>query len=505
LLLLPPARENARNYVDRSREAGDRSPLFLRSPLTAINAQTTQEEFTRTSSLDWWRTVPTMSAARPRTPRPTIAALRWLAVYVLAVTVPLFALLPVPGTGFGFGWDFPMALGYAGLAMLGVQFALTARFRRATAPFGIDIVYYFHRYLAVCALLVVGAHYVLLRALHPEALGSADPREAPLHMSAGRAALALFVLVVVVALLRRRLGLEYDRWRLMHAFFATAAFALALWHLHGAGRFLDAAWKQWLWAAYGVFWVGLIAWVRVVRPWRTRAQPWEVVTVRPERGRVWTLEMRPRVPATLRFAPGQFAWVSLRASPFAMREHPFSIASSAARADRIELSIKALGDFTGTISDVRPGETAWVDAPYGTFSIDDYPRAAGYAFVAGGIGIAPIMSMLRTLADRGDRRPLVLFYGNRVWDRTAFREELETLASRLSLRTVHVLLEPHAGWTGEHGFVTEEILMRNLPPERHRFHFFLCGPTPMTKSVETSLAALGVPAAHVHSEIFDWV
>src|SRR5512144_3240489 len=91
----------------------------------------------------------------PATPRAALASLLWLGVYVLAVTVPLFALLPGPAAGLGFGWDFPMALGYAGLAMLGVQFALTARFRRATAPFGIDIVYYFHRYLAVFALAVI--------------------------------------------------------------------------------------------------------------------------------------------------------------------------------------------------------------------------------------------------------------------------------------------------------------------------------------------------------------
>jgi predicted ferric reductase len=188
-----------------------------------------------------------------------------------------------------------------------------------------------------------------------------------------------------------------------------------------------------------------------------------------------------------------------------MREHPFSIASSAERGQRIEVSIKALGDFTATIKDVKAGETAWIDAPYGTFSIDDHPQAHGYAFVAGGIGIAPVMSMLRTLDDRRDRRPLVLFYGNRAWDRVAFREELDALSARLDLRVVHVLLEPPHDWTGERGFVSEEILMRHLPPERHLFHCFLCGPTPMTTSVEQSLAALGIPAAQVHSEIFDWV
>ncbi|MFZ5541412.1 MAG: ferric reductase-like transmembrane domain-containing protein [Pseudomonadota bacterium] len=450
-----------------------------------------------------------MSRPAPRRrsgPRTARDAVLWLAVYLAAVTVPLFALLPGPAAGRGFVWDFAIALGYAALAMFGVQFALTARFKRATAPFGIDIVYYFHRYLAVAALAVVLGHYAILRIANPAALGPADPRVAPAYMSAGRVALALFALVVVSSLARRALRIDYDRWRIAHAALATTAFAAALWHLLGAGRFLDTAWKQALWAAYGAFWVLLIAYVRVVRPWRVARRPWKVAEVRAERGRVWTLALEPaHATAGLRFAPGQFAWLTLRASPFAMREHPFSIASSAERPRRIELSIKELGDFTSTVKDTQPGETAWLDAPYGAFGIDEHPDAYGYAFVAGGVGIAPIMSMLRTLADRGDRRPLVLFYGNRVWDRVAFREELDALAQRLDLKVVHVLQEPPAEWTGERGLVTEDVLMRHLPVTRHRFDYFLCGPVPMTKRVERALAALGVPAARVHSEIFDWV
>jgi predicted ferric reductase len=210
-------------------------------------------------------------------------------------------------------------------------------------------------------------------------------------------------------------------------------------------------------------------------------------------------------------APGQFAWPSLRASPFAMSEHPFSIASiasSAERGDQVELSIKELGDFTSTIKTVQPGETVWLDAPYGSFGIDWHAQAEGYVFVAGGIGLAPILSMLRTLADRGDRRPLTLFYGNRVWERVAFREELEALGQRLALRVVHVLLGPPADWTGARGFITQEVLARHLPlepAERARNEYFLCGPTPMTSGVERVLTALGVPGARVHSEIFDWV
>lgn len=439
---------------------------------------------------------------------PATRALLWLLVYVVAVTAPLFALLPGANSGRGFTWDFAMALGYAGLAMFGMLFALTARFRRATAPFGIDIVYYFHRYLALWALGVIGVHYAVLRVWHPATLGAADPSVAASHMTAGRVALALFVLIALTSLARKRLNLDYDLWRITHALAATLAFGAALYHVHGAGRLLDTPGKRALWIGYGTFWLALILYVRVVRPWRITRAPWRVADVRPERGRVTTLVLEPAAAgAGLRFAPGQFVWLSLHASPFAMREHPFSIASSAEQPRRIELSIKALGDFSAAVAAIRPGEVAWLDAPYGTFGIDEYQEAAGFVFVAGGVGIAPILSMLRTLADRGDRRPLLLFYGNRVWDRVAFREELESegLSRRLDLKVVHVLQEPPPHWQGEVGFVTEDVLRRHLPAARDSFEVLLCGPTPMTKCVERSLATLGVPAARVHSEIFDWV
>lgn len=443
---------------------------------------------------------------RPRRATPVLEAALWIAAYLLVVTAPLFLLLVGPRPpGRGFWWDFAMALGFAGLAMMGVQFLLTARFKRATAPFGIDIIYYFHRYLAVVGVGILLAHYGILRVDNPTALGAADPRVAPPYMSAGRVALLLFALLVVTSLTRRALRLEYEAWRLSHALLATLAVLLALWHVVGSGRYLATPWKQALWLGYGLFWVGLLVHVRLLRPWRIARTPYRVAEVRPERGRVWTLVLEPVEHAGFRFEPGQFAWLTLRHSPYALREHPFSIASSAEHVGRVELSIKELGDFTRTIKDVRPGELAYLDAPYGAFTIDRYPHAPGYVFISGGIGVAPVMSMLRTLADRGDRRPLSLFYGNRVWERVAFREELELLARRLDLKVVHVLREPSQDVACEAGFVTRDVLERHLPRDRAELECFVCGPTPMTRSVERSLAELGVPAARVHSEIFDWV
>lgn len=437
---------------------------------------------------------------------PLLAAVTWLLVYLVVVTAPLFVLLlgPVPPPG-GFGWDFAMALGFAALAMMGVQFILTARFRRATTPFGIDIVYYYHRFLAVFALAIAALHYLIIRFDNPAALGTASPLQAPAHMSAGRAAIVLFILLVASSLIRRRLRFDYDLWRWTHALVATLAFALALWHVLGTGYYVSTDWKQGLWAGYGLFWIALVGHVRLARPWRLLRNPYRVAGVRHESGDAYTLVLEPEGHAGMQFQPGQFAWLTLGASPFALKEHPFSIASSAARVGTIELGIKAVGDFTRAVAHAQQGQKAYLDGPYGAFSTDRHPGAPGYVFIAGGVGIAPIMCMLRTLADRGDQRPLILFYGNRRRERTLYREELDALTRRLNLRVIHILGEPPEGWDGERGLLTQAMLDRYLPGGCGKLHYFVCGPTAMTQFAEKWLAALGIRATQIHSELFEWV
>lgn len=436
--------------------------------------------------------------------RSTGGAVAWVAAYLLLVAAPLVVLLvgALPA-GAGFWWDFSMGLGFAGMAMMGVQFALTARFRRAAAPFGIDIVYQFHRYAALIALSLLVAHYLIVRTDSPQALGPLNPLAAPFHMSAGRLALALFAVVIVTSLWRKPLAIAYDRWRIWHALLATVAFLAAVAHIEGVGYYTAAPWKRSLWTAYTLSWLLLVAWVRIARPWTLQRRPWRVAEVRPERGKAWTLALEPDGHAGMRFAPGQFAWLTLRSSPYRFSEHPFSFSSSAEVEGRLEFTIKELGDFTRTIGSVQPGEIAYVDGPYGVFTSERYPRAPGFVFVAGGVGIAPVMSMLRTAAARGERRPLTLVCANDRWEDAIFREELENLRERLDLRVVHVVAEPAADWSGERGYVDQALLARHLPPERRLAEFFLCGPKAMTDATQQALRALGVPLARVHFELFD--
>lgn len=431
----------------------------------------------------------------------------WIALYLLLVLAPFAALLPgelPPSRGVWF--DLSVALGFAGMAMMGVQFALTSRFRGLSAPFGIDVIYLFHRYLAWVALAVVAAHFAILWLFETAALGpTIDPREAPWELTAGRAALLCFALAVVTSEWRKPLRLEYGLWRYLHVALATLGFGAAVAHIVGVGNFTAAPGKRALWLSVTLAWALLLVWVRIVRPWRQQGRPWRVVEVRPERNDTVTLALEPEGHEGLRrFMPGQFAWLTLRASPFGLREHPYTIASAPEQLPRVEFGIKALGDFSAEVARVRPGERAWLDAPYGVFSIDRHRDAPGLVGVVGGVGITPLLSMLRSMAARGDRRPVWLFCGNKGWDDVAYREELETLRGKLDLQLVHILEEPPEDWKGECGLMTRELLERHLPAAlRGRMHYFLCGPTPMTEAAEAALRTLGVPSGQIHTEIFE--
>jgi len=174
----------------------------------------------------------------------------------------------------------------------------------------------------------------------------------------------------------------------------------------------------------------------------------------------------------------------------------------AENADRIEITIKELGDFTSTIKELSPGETVYVDGPYGNFSMDEH-HYKDIIFIAGGIGSAPVMSMLRTFADRGCDRHLTFFYGNPTWESIIYREELAEIEEKIDLNLVHVLERPPEDWQGEKGFINAEVLKRNLPENYKDCTFFLCGPLPMIEAVERALHSLEVPLRHIHSEQYE--
>jgi len=428
-----------------------------------------------------------------------------IGLYFLISTIPLlFALIGAPIPSKGFWVEFSVALGFIGLAMMGLQFAITARFTGLANPYGIDVILQFHKQISIVAFAFILAHPVILFVVEPSNLKLLNIFTAPWRAIAGIFSVIFLTIVIATSIWREKLGLNYEIWRIVHGVFAILAVLLALLHVVGVGRYVSLPWQQGLWIVMSLALVSILIYVRLVKPFRLLTHPYIIDSVKEERGDSYTLSLRAVGHEGMKFHPGQFAWLTLQNSPFAIEEHPFSFSSSALKPDKLDLTIKALGDFTEKARNTTPGTIAYIDGPHGVFTTDR-EEGPGFVFIVGGIGITPIMSMLRTFADREDVRPIILIYGNKSWEGVTFREEIEELKEKLNLKVVHVLEEPPENWSGGTGFITTELLEEHLPEEKLRYRYFICGPEKMMEVALDAVRAHGVSLENVRLEKFNLV
>lgn len=429
----------------------------------------------------------------------------WACLYAALALLPLVVVaLGERPAARHFALEAGAGLGFVGMALMALQFVLTGRFRRFGRGFGIDNQLQFHRHMGLVGFAFVLAHPVVLLVHDGGYLAFFDPTVNLPRALALTAVIGAMGLLVGTSLWRKALRIPYEWWHVGHGLLALLVVGVGTVHILQVGHHVSSPWEQVLWVAMTGAVVGLFGYRRLYRPWRLGRTPWEIVEVRPERGRCWTLRLEPRGHAGLAFEPGQFCWLTVGRTPFSLEQHPFSLSSSATEPGAIEVTVKELGDFTRTVADLAPGTTAFVEGPYGAFTLDPEGEDAA-VFVAGGVGITPVMSILRTLAARGERGQYLLFYAGRDLDTMLFRDEIEALADAIGLRVVHVLESPPPGWEGETGFVRAEVLDRHLPEPARTAAYYVCGPGPMMDVVETALVARGIERRRILSERFEIV
>jgi predicted ferric reductase len=440
--------------------------------------------------------------------RNTLSGLIWVLVYLMFCLTPL--LLTVgqqdPG-GRPFLVELSIALGFVGLSIMALQFALIARFKVVAAPFGIDALLRYHVQITFVALTFVIAHPVLLFVADSKYLKLLNLATAPWR--ARFAVTSVFLLLVLIALSvwRRPIHLRYERWQRTHGLIAVAVLVFALLHASLVGFYVTGTVRHLVYNGYIGLLILLLVWIRLLSPLIRLRHPWRVVQVSPERGGANTLVSEPVGHGGFKFDPGQFGWVAVGHSPFTITQHPFSFSSPAdtPTGGAVAMTIKAIGDFTKTIPDLAPGTRVYLDGPHGVFSMDNR-QAPGYVFIAGGVGVTPLYSMLLTMREREDVRPVTLLYASTTWDDVIFREHLAELDSRMpNLTIVHVLEHPPSGWDGECGRITPDLLRRRLPKQFRRYEYLVCGSSGLMDAMEEALVAVGVPFRQVSTERFDMV
>jgi len=265
--------------------------------------------------------------------------------------------------------------------------------------------------------------------------------------------------------------------------------------------------------ALKVVWIALFAagaaayvWHRLVRPLLLKREAYTVTDVRQETKDVWTVTLKPPAGVNLYdYLPGQFHFLTLRRDPILpVEEHHWAISSSPTELGIVSSTIKESGDFTATIGKTKPGDTALVLAPFGRFSYLLHPDERDFVFIAAGIGITPLMSMLRHMRDTQGDVSVLLLYGNRCEQDIVFRDELAEMerGDRPRLKVVHVLSKAGGQWQSEKGRIEHDTIRRHCVDELAAKAFYVCAPEAMTKNVITCLKAHGVKDSRIHFEFF---
>jgi propane monooxygenase reductase component len=205
--------------------------------------------------------------------------------------------------------------------------------------------------------------------------------------------------------------------------------------------------------------------------------------------------------AELKYKPGQYVDIKI---PDSDEVRSFSMANLPG--DQIELMIKVYpdGKFSSLLTDgeIQEGQELEVTGPYGVFTLrknSDRPLL----FIGGGAGMAPILALLRSLAEQGSTRPAVYYYGARGPQDLFHQDELAELEQRMpNFRFVPALSEcdEKDEWSGEQGLITDVV--ERCEQELGEVDAYLCGPPPMVDAAIALLDAKGVPESQVYHDKF---
>jgi propane monooxygenase reductase component len=229
----------------------------------------------------------------------------------------------------------------------------------------------------------------------------------------------------------------------------------------------------------------------------------EVVSNEPVTHDMRHLVLRLVEPTEVKFFPGQYVDIKV---PGTDETRSFSMANTSSRdSGLLEFVIKVYPDglFSHFLdTQVAVGDRLELTGPFGVFTLRE-GLETDLIFVGGGAGMAPILALLRSMAERGLQRKATFFYGARGARDLCFETELRALEEVLpGFKYVPALSEPAAGddWEGETGLITDVV--KRLAGGLKGAHAYVCGPPPMVEAAMPLLSTLGVEEKRIYYDKF---
>jgi len=197
-----------------------------------------------------------------------------------------------------------------------------------------------------------------------------------------------------------------------------------------------------------------------------------------------------------KYEAGQYVMAKLGAALFRF----FSISCSPTDEGYIEFTTRMSGsEYKSALDLLKSGDVIRIKGPFGNFTYK--PEYRKIVFLSGGIGITPIRSIMKYVSDGKIDTDIVLLYGNKNEEGIAFKKDLDEISAGKRMKVVHVLSDPTATWTGYRGYITKDIIAKEVPDYLER-KFYIVGPPGMVAALTKTLGDMKIPKENIILENF---
>ena len=197
---------------------------------------------------------------------------------------------------------------------------------------------------------------------------------------------------------------------------------------------------------------------------------------------------RFRIKEDVDFKPGQFFFVTIKIDGAERTKH-FSFSNSPTEKGYVEFTKRITESrFSRALDRLNIGDWAKLKMPYGSFTFEgEYEKIS---FLSGGIGITPIRSICKYIADKALPTDIVLLYGNHKEEDIIFRQDLDSVQeAKKNIRIVYTLTSPDVDkqvWQGRTGYIDDKMINQQIRDYNERV-FYICGPPKMVGSLTNTL------------------
>lgn len=376
------------------------------------------------------------------------------------------------------------------MILMAIAIFLSTRPRWLEKQFGgLDKMYQTHRQVAIVALLLLLAHFFVIPASGVGGIG----------LTFGKLALfgIIFIVLLTLApripLISRWLNLTYDKWRIVHKLIGVF-FIFGFLHFLMVEPISLGTIPGIYMVAFSVLGMAAYAYKLLIAGFLRPVKEYVVEQVNHLNGTCVEVVLKP-AGAPIPYQAGQFMFVHFEGDRTLREPHPFTISSSP-REKQLRLSIRASGDWTSYLyKNLKAGTKAKISGGHGMFNY----KTGGpeQIWIAGGIGITPFTSWVRDLEDDCAHR-VDFFYGIRHEADALFWDEFETAAAK------HDNLNVHLHLSNTDGRLTADHIAAQTAGAITSKYIYLCGPSAMTEGLARAFQKMGVPAAQIHYEEFNF-